>query len=128
MVRAYDISTPWDRKTSLEQAKQAGRPHTIYFLSALGALGAEHGLTVITSRMGYRGSDRMATVLPPTDTSSGRAMKPRNVNMLDVTDPTDAEVYDIHLDRLERLSGEHGEAIQLRHIDVDEAFLYMSHD
>lgn len=124
IVRAYDISTPWPRDTSLEVAKAAGRPYSMYFISQLGSVGVGRDLTVITSRIGYQGSDHLATVLPPKDPPVAK----QAVNMLDVTDTEESDVYMIHMERIGRLAATYGEAVLLRQIMVDDAFLYMSHD
>lgn len=131
IIRAYDISTPWDARTSLAEAKAAGRPHGLYLVSILGAAGVQSdletdgSLTVVTSRMGYTGGDRMVTVLPPRD----RILPRREFAMMDVTGSHDVDAYDVHLDRLERLYAEQGaKPSPLTQFQVDDAFLYATHD
>lgn len=131
VVRAYDISTPWNARTSLEVAKEAQRPYGLYLVSVLGSAGVQSGLetegsiTVITSRMGYTDSDRTVTVLPPQDYS----LPERTVTMLDVADRQDAAVYEAHLVRLGVLSTEYGVRPEpVTQFQVDDAFLYATHD
>jgi hypothetical protein len=129
-VRAYDISAPssgapWARDTSLEAAIEAERPYGTYYISALGVAGTAASLTVVTSRMGYTAEgDRVATILRPNQVR----VPERSFDMFDAVGRHDDEVHGLHLDRVAQLAEQHGPAAPLRQIDVDAAFLYMTHD
>lgn len=129
-VRGYDISAPslhdlWPRNTSLETAKWHKRPYSLFLVSLLRPADGEIPLTVITSRFGYEDMERKATILPPKD----YPMPERQVAAWDIPKQrTDEEVQEIHLSRVGLLSTEHGPAVPPRLMDVDDAYLYATHD